>query len=97
MWTELPSDQKQEYKRLILAFASLTDLFAQKASVDGSSEERKKDDIPSPIINSKFQETVFQKAFHASAEDIGNTSYDAAIKLERNGHIKNYLVGIKMF
>ncbi len=97
MWTELPSDQKQEYKRLILAFASLTDLFAQKASVDGSSEERKKDDIPSPIINSKFQETVFQKAFHASAEDIGNTSYDAAIKLERNGHIKNYLVGIKTF
>lgn len=34
---------------------------------------------PAPIINSKYQETIFQKAFHASAEDIGNTSYDVAI------------------
>lgn len=85
MWIELSSDSKNEYKRLILAFASLTGMFAQK-SVDEN------DDV-APIINSKFQETAFQKAFDAYAEDIGNTSYDAS--LQYNG--EKYLVGIKTF
>lgn len=67
MWKDLPENEKEEYKRMILAFASLTELFSQK------NEEN--DEIPAPIINSKYQETIFQKAFHASAEDIGNTSY----------------------
>ena len=66
MWKDLPENEKEEYKRMILAFASLTELFSQK------NEEN--DEIPAPIINSKYQETIFQKAFHASAEDIGNTS-----------------------
>jgi len=70
MWKDLPENEKEEYKRMILAFASLTELFSQK------NEEN--DEIPAPIINSKYQETIFQKAFHASAEDIGNTSYDVA-------------------
>lgn len=92
MWETLPVEQKAEYKRMILAFASLTEVFAQKAENDEETNSY------GPIINSKFQETVFQKAFNASAEDIGNTSYDAAIclKLPENKEIK-YLIGIKTF
>ena len=92
MWEILPSEQKSEYKRMILAFASLTEVFSQKAENNENKESY------APIINSKFQETVFQKAFNASAEDIGNTSYDAAIslKLSENEEIK-YLIGIKTF
>lgn len=85
MWEELPVSKKQEYKRLILAFASLTGMFAQKSMVD--------DGDVAPINNSKFQETAFQRAFDAYAEDIGNTSYDASLQCEE----KKYLVGIKTF
>lgn len=85
MWDNLPNDQKEEYKRLILAFSSLTGMFAQKSSEDDSEV--------APIINSKFQETAFQRAFNAYAEDIGNTSYD--VSLQHNG--EKYLVGIKTF
>lgn len=89
MWSDLPVENKEEYKRLILAFASLTEMFTQKADSG---------DIPSPIINSKFQETAFQKAFNASAEDIGNTSFDAALILkDAAGKTKKYLIGIKTF
>lgn len=85
MWEELPVNQKKEYRRLILAFASLTEMFAQK-SLDDEGEV-------APIINSKFQETAFQRAFNAYAEDIGNTSYDASIQYDG----EKYLVGIKTF
>lgn len=85
MWEKLPANQKKEYQRLILAFASLTGMFAQK-SVDDCVDA-------APIINSKFQETAFQKAFSAYAEDIGNTSYDASLQYEG----EKYLVGIKTF
>ena len=66
----LPTNQKDEYKRLILAFSSLTEMFIQK-SIDDNI-------LPMPIINSKFQETVFQKVFKATAEDIGNIRYYVA-------------------
>ena len=85
MWEDLPKNQKYEYERLILAFASLTGMFAQK-SIDDNGET-------APIINSKFQETAFQKAFNAYAEDIGNTSYDASLQYDG----EKYLVGIKTF
>lgn len=85
MWKDLPLSQKEEYKRLILAFASLTGMFAQK-SMD-------EDVDVAPIINSKFQETAFQRAFNAYAEDIGNTSYDVSVQHEG----EKYLVGIKTF
>lgn len=92
MWSELPECERQEYKRMILAFASLTEMFAQKA------ENGENYTIPSPIINSKYQETVFQRVFHASAEDIGNTSYDASVNLTgSDGTEHKYLVGIKTF
>lgn len=85
MWNDLPEKQKREYRRLILSFASLTGMFAQKAMDDEF-------DV-APIINSKYQETAFQRSFGASAEDIGNTSYDAS--LQCNG--EKYLIGIKTF
>jgi hypothetical protein len=91
MWSDLPIDQKEEYKRMILSFASLTEAFAQKAEEDD-------DAIPSPIINSKYQETVFQRSFHATPEDIGNTSYDASvIYTNPTGQIQRCMVGIKTF
>ncbi len=85
MWFDLPVSGKEEYKKLILAFASLTEMFAQKAAEEGQST--------APIINSKFQETAFQKAFNAMAEDIGNTSYDVSVQYQG----EKYLVGIKTF
>ena len=92
MWKQLPEKQKEEYKRMILAFASLTEMFAQKA------ENGEADLAISPIINSKYQETIFQRVFEATAEDIGNTSYDASVRLvESDGSEKKYLIGIKTF
>lgn len=92
MWKNLPETARDEYKKMILAFASLTEMFAQKA------DNEEADTVLSPIINSKYQETVFQRAFHASAEDIGNTSYDAGIKLVNDdGTEVKYLIGIKTF
>ncbi|MBQ9814514.1 MAG: NgoFVII family restriction endonuclease [Lachnospiraceae bacterium] len=90
MWRELPVEDKEEYKKMILAFASLTEAFAQKA-------EKNACDIPAPIINSKYQETIFQKAFHGSIEDIGNTSYDVALNIYLANQNKKYLIGIKTF
>ena len=88
MWTDLPVAERDEYKRMILSFASLTEMFAQKAD----------DNVPTPIINSKYQETVFQKVFDAVSEDIGNTSYDVSlVKKLANGETIKYLVGIKTF
>lgn len=88
----LPENEKDEYKRMILAFASLTEMFAQKA------ENVEEVTGLSPIINSKYQETVFQRVFHASAEDIGNTPYDASIDyIDSTGKETKFLVGIKTF
>lgn len=94
MWNELPAEQRNEYKRMILAFASLTEMFAQKAD-NPSEEDAQQSGTLSPIINSKYQETVFQKVFHASSEDIANTSYDAAIDDKQNN--TKYLIGITAF
>ena len=87
MWSELPTQEKEKYKLLIINFASLSKVFSQK-STDSD------DNNITPIVNSKFQETAFQKAFNAISEDISNTSYDASVKLPKK---KKYLVGIKSF
>lgn len=85
MWQDLKKEKRNRYKTLITNFSSLSEAFAQKEEDD--------DSIVAPIVNSKFQETAFQKCFDAFAEDIANTSYDASIN---NGDHK-YLVGIKTF
>ena len=90
MWNDLDKAKRNEYKKMILGFASLTEMFAQKA-------ESEEEVILSPIINSKYQETVFQRVFEASAEDIGNTAYDVALKQNINGKEIKYLIGIKTF
>ncbi|MBS9338999.1 hypothetical protein G6R29_05115 [Fructobacillus sp. M2-14] len=87
MWKELDSTQKATYKKLMTNFASLSEAFAQK-------ENDSSDTIIAPIIVSKFQETAFKRAFNATIEDIGNSSFDASIN---NGPDKKYLVGIKSF
>lgn len=87
MWQDLPTKSKNKYKLLITNFASLSKVFSQKSVVSSNNNI-------TPIVNSKFQETAFQKAFNAISEDISNTSYDASVKLDNN---KKYLVGIKSF
>lgn len=84
MWDKLNKDRKEEYQTMILAFASLTELFSQKSNHDST---------PIPIINSKFQETIFQKVFGAKGEDISNKPFDVSLKY--NG--TNFLIGIKTF
>lgn len=86
MWSKLNEDEKLKYQKLITNFASLSEAFSQK------SEDT--DTNVAPIVNSKFQETVFQKSFGAIGEDIANTSYDASLLLDEE---HKYLVGIKSF
>ena len=89
MWHDLPCDEKELYKKYILAFSSLTELFAQKKTDE---------EVPSPILNSKFQETTFCHVFNANGEDYGNTPYDASLIL--NAHTDNeqrFIIGIKTF
>lgn len=55
MWNELPDSQKEFYKRMILAFASLSEMFAQKADYesdnDSGDEDSGKAVAVAPIIN----------------------------------------------
>lgn len=93
MWENLKESQKLEYKKLILAFASLTEVFSQKV-------EDNEIDLNSliPIINSKYQEKVFQKSFSAKLEDKKNTSFDVSLEIDGvDGKIHKYLIGIKTF
>lgn len=92
MWSDLEKDKKLKYKTYITNFASLSEAFSQKNEL--SELEEATIPIITPIINSKFQETVFQKSFGAIGEDISNTSYDASLILGSN---RKYLVGIKSF
>jgi hypothetical protein len=91
MWEKLKSEQKEKYKALITNFASLSEAFSQKSEA-GEAEEVQ--NYVAPIVNSKFQETVFQRAFGAVAEDIANTSYDASLRVDEN---HKYLIGLKSF
>ena len=91
MWEHLKQEQKDKYKTLITNFASLSEAYSQKAEVD---DQNSAEDFVAPIVNSKFQETVFQRAFQAVGEDIANTSYDASVVVDEKH--KN-LVGIKSF
>ena len=91
MWEKLKSEHKEKYRTLITNFASLSEAFSQKSE---TAEEVDTFQYVAPIINSKFQETVFQRTFHAVGEDIANTSFDVSVVVD-NHH--KYLVGIKSF
>lgn len=90
MWVNLLEEQRTKYKQLIINFASLSEAFSQKAEHDEDSDIS----YVAPIVNSKYQETVFQKVFNATNEDFSNTSYDASLVLDSG---EKYLVGIKAF
>lgn len=91
MWGNLKEENQIKYKTFITNFASLSEAFSQKS--EGNQDEE--DNITvAPIVNSKFQETVFQKSFGAVAEDIANTSYDVSLVVSET---EKYLVGIKSF
>lgn len=111
LWNDFHLTRREEYQAMIVQFASLTELFAQKdgnlSNENDSKSKRKKPQ--KPFISSKFQETVFKHAFDASIEDIGNTSYDASVNpeiatkvkgsndLNAEGCKSRYLFGIKTF
>lgn len=88
MWIELPDDDKDAYKHAILCFTNMTELFSQKAKNKASLI---------PYISSKFQETMFIRSFGAVMEDISNTPFDASLKIEKEGEVEKYLIGIKTF
>lgn len=97
MWSQLPENQRKEYKKMILVFCGLTKLFSQKSQSENDDDNSHQVPIL-PIINSKYQETIFQKVFNATAEDIHNTSFDVSLKLKHgNNHEHKYIVGIKTF
>ena len=91
MWEKLKSEHKEKYRTLITNFASLSEAFSQKSE---TAEEVDTFQYVAPIINSKFQETVFQRTFHAVGEDIANTSFDASVVVDKH---HKYLIGIKSF
>ncbi|WP_340641709.1 DNA cytosine methyltransferase [Lactococcus lactis] len=92
MWFNLPKEQKERYKKFITNFASLSEIFNQKKEFTEDIEVLQ--EKVAPIVNSKFQETVFQHSFNAIGEDIKNTSYDASIIVDEK---HKYLVGLKSF
>jgi len=49
MWEDLQELQKNEYKKMILAFSSLTEVFSQKAK-----DEDIEKNLLNPIVNSKY-------------------------------------------
>lgn len=87
MWKKLNFEDREKYKTFIINFSSLSEAFAQKENDNNQK-------IIAPIINSKYQETAFRRAFNATIEDIGNSSFDASIKLESG---EKYIIGIKSF
>ncbi|GMC03605.1 hypothetical protein K5E_23910 [Enterococcus thailandicus] len=91
MWEGLDVHKKEKYKSLITNFASLSEAFSQKSDNEFDTEIAER---VAPIVNSKFQETAFQRSFGAIGEDIANTSYDASLNLNDK---HKYLVGIKSF
>ncbi len=95
MWDNLPINEKQYYKKLITSFASLSEAFNQK--IESEDDSKSIDSVHTkvaPIVNSKFQETVFQHSFSAVGEDVKNTSFDASVIVDEN---HKYLVGLKSF
>lgn len=94
MWAKLDIQKKEKYKTLITNFASLSEAFSQKTESEDSEDSEEVTVNVAPIVNSKFQETAFQRAFGATGEDIANTSYDASLEIDEK---HKYLIGIKSF
>ncbi len=64
VWKHYPEDQRNEYIQYLQVFGALSELFRQKQGA------------LIPHLDSKFQETVFAKAFKCEIVDVGNTPHD---------------------
>ncbi|MBO7080759.1 MAG: hypothetical protein J6V99_01810 [Neisseriaceae bacterium] len=65
VWQRYPKEERQRYIQFLQIYGALSNLFRQK-----------KGDLI-PYLDSKFQETVFDKIFSNSEnKDIGNTPHD---------------------
>ena len=64
VWEKYSIEQREEYIKFLQVYGALTNLFRQK-----------KGDLI-PYLDSKFQETVFARAFKGQNVDIGNTPHD---------------------
>ncbi|WP_370001025.1 NgoFVII family restriction endonuclease [Winogradskyella sp.] len=64
VWERYLPEQREEYIKFLQVYGALTNLFRQK-----------KGDLV-PYLDSKFQETVYARAFNGQNVDIGNTPHD---------------------
>lgn len=63
VWGQYPIEQRQRYEKYLQGYGALTKLFTQKNS-------------HIPYLDSKYQETVYARAFDSKNTDIGNTPHD---------------------
>lgn len=82
IWSNYSKEQQDDYISYIKMYGSLSAMFNQKSSETGA-----------PYLDSKFQETVYSRSFHADAVDIGNTPHD--MKSIINGESIGIGIGIK--
>lgn len=64
IWDKYNKDEQNEYIKFLQVYGALTNLFRQKKG------------NMIPYLDSKFQETVYAKAFKSKNVDIGNTPHD---------------------
>lgn len=64
VWERYDLEQRNEYIRFLKIYGALTNLFKQKKGAT------------IPLLDSKFQETIFAKVFNGENVDIGNTPHD---------------------
>lgn len=64
VWEKYQPEQREEYIKFLQVYGALTNLFRQK-----------KGDLI-PYLDSKFQETIYSKAFKSDITDVGNTPHD---------------------
>lgn len=65
VWEKYSIEQRGNYKRFLKMYGALSAMFNQKSSETGA-----------PYLDSKFQETVYARAFDSKNVDIGNTPHD---------------------
>lgn len=64
VWNRYSEEQKREYIHYLQMYGALSNLFRQKKGA------------LIPLLNYKFQETVYAKAFDSKIVDLGNTPHD---------------------
>lgn len=64
VWEQYLPEQREEYVKFLQVYGALTNMFRQK-----------KGDLI-PYLDSKFQETIYSRAFNADIKDVGNTPHD---------------------